>query len=118
MSIKKVMGSLSLGLAIVLGISGCTITRSKFPISIKGNEYSIDDAKKSDIKGIEDILIENTSGNINIIPQERKNIEAHLHGKPELNLSISNGKLTLSSKSKSNIAIGFHSSSIKLDIYS
>lgn len=122
---KKCVLSLA-SLVFIVGATGCTITNSKSPISISGEEYSIDETKKGAMNEINTIEIYNTSGTITIIPQDRKDIEAHLYGKvststsqakPELNLEISNGKLMISSERKVKTIVGFYSSNMNLDIY-
>lgn len=91
----------------------------------KGN-YDINEEKTSNVNGIKEIRVSVASPDINIIPVEGSEVKAILNGKiissgpyttPVLECSTSGDTLYINVNSKTNMTIGFFSSSLRLDVY-
>ncbi|KYH31580.1 hypothetical protein CLTEP_23630 [Clostridium tepidiprofundi DSM 19306] len=84
-------------------------------------EYSIDEEKNEKISGLNKLFI-NACSDINIIPEDREDIKAHLHGditcnfEPKLIMDLANDSIKIKLTEKTdNITI--RKSNLKLDIY-
>ncbi|MCY6372736.1 DUF4097 domain-containing protein [Clostridium ganghwense] len=122
MSIKRILISLTISMIVALNMSGCNIGAN-----MKNSaQYTIDETESKSISDIKEIVIDNSSADINIIPEDRDNIEAHLHGKvstnskrntPKLTMVSEGDKITIKSKKDKNFVIGIYTSNVKLDIH-
>ncbi|MDP4088647.1 MAG: DUF4097 family beta strand repeat-containing protein [Bacillota bacterium] len=97
------------------------------PFNIIGGKYSVnvDEAKTADIKDVDEISVNVSSADINIIPEDREDVKAVLSGyiksssevaKPELTVDKSSNKLSIGIKGQ-NSFWGFVNISLKMDVY-
>lgn len=101
-----------------LDLAGCGVNFKTF-------KHSIDQRSTRNMTGINEVVIDNSSTDINIIPEDRDNIEAHLYGNvstsskanvPKLMVTSTRDKLIIKSHKEETSVVGIYSSSLKLDI--
>lgn len=86
-------------------------------------EYSVNDEKTASIDGINNIIVEASSADINIIPEKRNDVKAHLYGnitatfETKLYLNSSAGTMEISIDKQNIGSFSVYGSSLKLDIY-
>lgn len=86
-------------------------------------EYSVNDEKTAAIQGINEITVEASSADINIIPEKRNDVKAHLYGnitatfETKLYLNSSGGTMEISTDKQKGISFSVLGSSLKLDIF-
>ncbi|ERI91721.1 hypothetical protein HMPREF1982_02764 [Clostridiales bacterium oral taxon 876 str. F0540] len=126
-NMKKIVLYLLATMFIAYGL-GAVVFFSSSKTSFNGTKgnYDINEEKAANINGIKEIKVSVASPDINIIPVDGSEIKAQLNGKiissgpytkPELEFSTSGDSLYINVNSKTNMVIGFFSSSLKLDIY-
>ncbi|MEJ8553130.1 DUF4097 family beta strand repeat-containing protein [Tepidibacter sp. Z1-5] len=128
MSIKKIVTYLITIMLICYGIGFTIISftggfKDNFSVSYKNKKdyNNLDQEKVEKIDVINQISIEASSSDINIIPEDRANIKAHFYGnvistfKPELETKINGKELLIFVKRPKSYSI--FNSDLKLDIF-
>lgn len=92
-------------------------------VSRDSKEYSVNDEKTASIAGINEITVEASSADINIIPEKRNDVKAHLYGnitatfETKLYINSSGGTMEISTDKQRGISFSVLGSSLKLDIF-
>lgn len=118
---------LLLGIMFICFGLGTLITYAANGWSFSFDKYTVtaNDTKASDINGIKEIIIDISSADLNIIPEDREDIKAVLSGsilsssevmKPELTLSKSTEKINIGLKSQK-VYFGAINITLKVDIF-
>lgn len=118
MLVKRMLISFTVCASTALNLAGCSV-------NFKTYKHTIDQISTRNMTGINEIVIDNSSTDINIIPEDRDNIEAHLYGKvsisskgniPKLTVTSTGDKLTIKNNKEETAVAGIYSSNLKLDI--
>ncbi|MDF2884432.1 MAG: hypothetical protein K0R54_4999 [Clostridiaceae bacterium] len=92
-------------------------------VSNDSKDYSVNDEKSAAIDGINEISVEASSADINIIPEKRNDVKAHLYGninatfETKLYLNASGGVMEISADKQRGGSFSVFGSSLKLDIF-
>lgn len=126
-NIKKVVIYLFGIMFVTLGIGALIMfaTGTNFMKGIHSSHASVNDSKTSNISGINEIDVDVSSSDINIIPEGTSQVKAHLYGDMSSNNKHTNSKIqcyksgdTLVIKQvEPHINFVFFSSNLKLDVY-
>ena len=100
-------------------------TKGKLSSITLGKSVSIDQEKQESLASVKEISVEVSSAKVNVIPENRKDVKAHLTGnitspslttEPTLETTIVGNKLNIKVKTQNNY-FGHTSISLKLDVY-
>lgn len=128
---KKIINIGAIILLSVFIFAGCNVSIGKSDsLSGSGKEYTIDEKKKLEVNKVDEIdniSIEVPVANVNIIPEERKDVEVYLHGKikandegkvPEPSIEVDNDKIVIKVESKNKSSKGsYNSSNLTFDVF-
>ncbi|WFD11495.1 DUF4097 family beta strand repeat-containing protein [Tepidibacter hydrothermalis] len=128
MNIKKIVTYLVIIMVICYGVGISIISftggfKDNFSISYKNKKTynDLDQEKIEKIDNINQISIETSSCDVNIIPEDREDVKAHLYGnitstfKPELETKVNGNELLIFIKRPNSYSI--FNSDLKLDIF-
>lgn len=110
-----------------VSLGGVKVNENKVNFNSKNEKdikrRTVDEEKIETLDKIEDINIENSMADINIITENRKNMKVYYHGSisaksiPELKIKKAGNKLNISVKNRYNVFDNIRNSDLKLDIF-